>query len=99
MNGALLLVIASAFFLCGYLVYSKWLAKKPGFDPARKTPAVVKNDGVDYVPARRHESYEYVAPVWVGNQLADGDGELVENWKDYTINADKDDDKGDKDED
>ena len=51
MNGALLLVIASAFFLCGYLVYSKWLAKKLGFDPARKTPAVVKNDGVDYVPA------------------------------------------------
>lgn len=28
-----------------------------------------------------------------GKQLADGDGELVENWKDYTINADKDDDK------
>lgn len=28
-----------------------------------------------------------------GKQLADGDGDLVENWKDYTINADKDDDK------
>lgn len=35
-----------------------------------------------------------------GNQVADGDGELVENWKDYTINADKDNDKDDdKDED
>lgn len=34
-----------------------------------------------------------------GNQLADGAEEIVENWKDYTINADKDDDKGDKDED
>lgn len=31
-----------------------------------------------------------------GKQLADGDGELVENWKDYTINADKDDDKDDE---
>lgn len=34
-----------------------------------------------------------------GNQMADGDGSLVENWKDYTINADKDNDKDDKDED
>ena len=51
MNGALLLLAASAFFLCGYFVYSKWLAKKLGFDPSIKTPAVVKNDGVDYVPA------------------------------------------------
>lgn len=34
-----------------------------------------------------------------GNQLADGDGEMVENWKDYTINADKDDEQDDKDED
>lgn len=31
-----------------------------------------------------------------GKQMADGDGELVENWKDYTINADKDDDKDDE---
>lgn len=28
-----------------------------------------------------------------GRQIADGDGSLVENWKDYTVNADKDDDK------
>lgn len=34
-----------------------------------------------------------------GNQLADGDGTIVENWQDYTINADKDNDKDDKDED
>ena len=51
MNGAILLVIASAIFLFGYLFYSKWLARKLGVDPSIKTPAVVKNDGVDYVPA------------------------------------------------
>lgn len=31
-----------------------------------------------------------------GKQLADGDGTLVENWKDYTVDADKDDDKDDE---
>lgn len=28
-----------------------------------------------------------------GNKIADGDGSLIENWKEYTIDADKDDDK------
>ena len=51
MNGALLLVIASAVFLFGYLVYSKWLAARLGIDPAKPTPAVTRNDGCDYVPA------------------------------------------------
>ena len=51
MNGALLLVIAGAFFLVGYFVYSRFLAKKLGIDPSIKTPAVTKNDGIDYVPA------------------------------------------------
>ena len=51
MNGAVLLVLAGAFFLLGYHVYSRFLAKKLGVDPSRPTPAVTKNDGVDYVPA------------------------------------------------
>ena len=51
MNGALLLVAAGAVFLLGYLVYSKFVARRLGVDPSVPTPAVTKNDGVDYVPA------------------------------------------------
>jgi len=51
MNGAVLLLIVSVCFLCGYRFYAKWLERKLGADPARPTPATVKNDGCDYVPA------------------------------------------------
>ena len=51
MNGALLLAIAAACFLGGYFLYSKFLAAKLGVDPSKPTPATVKNDGCDYVPA------------------------------------------------
>ena len=33
-----------------YVLYGRWLAKKWGIDPKAKTPAVVHNDGQDYVP-------------------------------------------------
>jgi len=45
------LVVAGAVFLAGYFVYSRFLAKKLGIDPSIPTPAVTKNDGIDYVPA------------------------------------------------
>ncbi|MBR1920919.1 MAG: carbon starvation protein A [Kiritimatiellae bacterium] len=51
MNGALLLVIAAAAFLAGYAFYSRLVARKLGIDPGVPTPAVTKNDGVDFVPA------------------------------------------------
>ena len=51
MNGALLLVIASACFLAGYFVYSKFIAAKLGVDPSIPTPAHTREDGVDYIPA------------------------------------------------
>ena len=51
MNGAILLLVVSACFLVGYLVYAKWLANKLGVDPSKKTPAITKEDGCDYVPA------------------------------------------------
>ena len=51
MNGALLLVIASACFLAGYFLYSRLIARKLGVDPSVPTPAHVKGDGVDFVPA------------------------------------------------
>ena len=51
MNGLTLLLIASACFLVGYFVYSRFVGKLLGLDPSRPTPAVAQRDGVDYVPA------------------------------------------------
>ena len=51
MNGAYLLLGVSACFLLGYRFFAKWLEGKLGVDPSKPTPAVVKNDGCDYVPA------------------------------------------------
>jgi carbon starvation protein len=33
-----------------YTLYGRWLANKWGIDPTAKTPAVVHEDGRDYVP-------------------------------------------------
>ena len=50
---ALLIIIAAIVLLfLGYVFYGSWLAKKWGIDPARKTPAIEKEDGVDYVAAK-----------------------------------------------
>ena len=51
MNGAVLLLIACSVFLCGYFLYSRLIGKVLGIDPSRQTPAITKQDGVDYVPA------------------------------------------------
>ena len=51
MNGAVLLLIACSVFLCGYFIYSRLIGKVLGIDPSRQTPAITKQDGVDYVPA------------------------------------------------
>ena len=51
MNGILLLLGATALFLAAYFLYGGLLDRLFGIDPARKTPAYTKGDGVDYVPA------------------------------------------------
>jgi len=62
MSAIVLLVIAAVVFLCAYLFYGSWLAKKWGFDPSRKTPAHEFNDGIDYAPAK--------APVLLGHHFS-----------------------------
>ncbi len=62
MNAALILVIAIALLLIGYICYGGWLAKEWGIDPSRKTPAHELEDGVDYVPAK--------APVLMGHHFS-----------------------------
>ncbi|MCR5301313.1 MAG: carbon starvation protein A [Lachnospiraceae bacterium] len=50
---ALLIIIAAIILLViGYIYYGSWLAKQWGIDPAKKTPAVELEDGVDYVAAK-----------------------------------------------
>ena len=50
MNTLLIVLIAAICLVAGYTFYGRWLAKKWGIDPKAKTPAVVHNDGQDYVP-------------------------------------------------
>jgi carbon starvation protein len=51
MGGALLILIAGAILLIGYVTYGAYIARRLGIDPSRPTPAFTKQDGVDYVPA------------------------------------------------
>lgn len=51
MNGVTIMIIALAVLIGAYLLYGRWIAKKWGIDPKRKTPAYEQRDGVDYEPA------------------------------------------------
>ena len=50
MNSLVIILIAMAVLVAGYVFYGRWLAKTWGNDPNAKTPAVTKEDGQDYVP-------------------------------------------------
>ncbi|MBR6486768.1 MAG: carbon starvation protein A, partial [Lachnospiraceae bacterium] len=51
MTALLIILAAIACLIVGYVFYGSWLAKQWGIDPSRKTPAIEKEDGVDYVAA------------------------------------------------
>ena len=51
MNGISIMAISLAVLLLAYVLYGRWIAKKWGVDPKRKTPAYEQRDGVDYEPA------------------------------------------------
>ena len=50
MNTLVIVLIAAVCLIAAYTLYGRWLAKKWGIDPKAKTPAVLHNDGQDYVP-------------------------------------------------
>jgi len=50
MNGLILLIISVVTLLFAYLLYGRFLARKWGIDPSRKTPACKMEDGQEYVP-------------------------------------------------
>ncbi len=52
MTALFIIVAAIVLLFMGYVFYGSWLAKQWGIDPARKTPAHEKEDGVDYCAAK-----------------------------------------------
>ena len=52
MNILWLLILALICFGIAYRYYASYISSKFGINPERKTPAVGKNDGVDFVPTR-----------------------------------------------
>ncbi|SDI06018.1 carbon starvation CstA family protein [Pseudomonas panipatensis] len=54
-NALWIVVAAVAIYLVAYRYYSLFIADKVmQLDPARATPAVINNDGLDYVPTNKH---------------------------------------------
>jgi len=63
MNGLVLLIIAVACLLLGYIFYGRWLCKQWGVGTSKEeTPAHTMQDGIDYVPAK--------APVLMGHHFS-----------------------------
>lgn len=52
MTAILIIAAAIVLLVIGYVYYGSWLAKQWGIDPTKKTPAVEREDGVDYVAAK-----------------------------------------------
>ncbi|MCM2321105.1 MAG: carbon starvation protein A, partial [Pseudomonas sp.] len=54
-NALWIVVAATAIYLIAYRYYSLFIATKVmQLDPARATPAVLNNDGLDFVPTNKH---------------------------------------------
>ena len=52
MTALFIILAALALLGLGYKLYGSWLEKEWGVDPQRQTPAITKEDGVDYVAAK-----------------------------------------------
>ena len=52
MTALFIILAALALLGLGYKLYGSWLEKEWGVDPKRQTPAITKEDGVDYVAAK-----------------------------------------------
>ena len=54
-NALWIVVAAVSIYLVAYRYYSLFIANKVmGLDPTRATPAVLRNDGLDFVPTNKH---------------------------------------------
>ncbi len=62
MSASVLMIVAIVSLSIGYVLYGRFVARKYGLDPNRKTPAHTNRDDVDYVPTK--------APVLMGHHFA-----------------------------
>jgi len=62
LSGTIILILAMLLFLTAYRTYGKFLANRFIIDDSHKTPSHEKEDGVDYVPAKK--------PVLFGHHFA-----------------------------
>ncbi|PZP58819.1 MAG: carbon starvation protein A, partial [Pseudoxanthomonas spadix] len=54
-NALWIVVAAVSLYLVAYRYYALFIANKVmRLDPTRATPAVLRNDGLDYVPTNKH---------------------------------------------
>lgn len=62
-NALWIVVAAVAIYLVAYRYYSLFIATKVmQLDPRRATPAVLNNDGLDYVPTNKHILFGTTSP-------------------------------------
>jgi carbon starvation protein len=66
-----LLIVAIILFIVAYRIYGRFLDRRFGIDPSRRTPAHTQFDGVDFVPTR--------TPVLMGHHFSSiaGAGPIV----------------------
>ncbi|MCK5077625.1 MAG: hypothetical protein KAR38_14685 [Calditrichia bacterium] len=71
MSGIFLLLFSITVVVTAYFSYGNFISKKLNVSNKNKTPAHIKNDGVDYVPAK--------SPVLLGHHFASiaGAGPIV----------------------
>jgi hypothetical protein len=62
-NALWIVVAAVSLYLVAYRFYSLFIADKVmQLDPTRATPAVINNDGLDYVPTNKHVLFATTSP-------------------------------------
>ena len=59
MNSLVIILIAMAVLVAGYVFYGRWLAKKWGIDEKAKTPAFTHEDGEDFVPSSKFTVFSH----------------------------------------
>ena len=59
MNSLVIILIAMAVLVAGYVFYGRWLAKKWGIDEKTKTPAFTHEDGEDFVPSSKFTVFSH----------------------------------------
>ena len=59
MNSLVIILIAMAVLVAGYVFYGRWLAKKWGIDEKSKTPAFTHEDGEDFVPSSKFTVFSH----------------------------------------